>query len=78
MAPLSMSLKDLTEKRRQNLFDDAISGLKNIKTQLLSCTRDGLIDIDDKNWNKIEEKLKELGVFIDELNKDKFKICGRK
>lgn len=76
MTPLSMSLKDLTEKRRQNIFDDAISGLKNIKTQILSCTRNGLIDIDDENWNKIEEKLKELDVFIKNLNKDKFKICG--
>ena len=73
-----MSSREIAEKRRLNVFDDLIGKLKNIKTQLLSCARNGLTDIDDENWNKIEEKLKELTSFIDELNKDKFKICGTK
>lgn len=65
---------DFIEKSRQKCFDDLIYKLKNIKNQLLTYNRNGLIDIDDKRWKEISNKLEELIEFIDELDRNKFKI----
>lgn len=62
------------ERWRLSVFDRLIDKVENIKTELLFLTRDGLSDIDDKTWKEIENKTEKLCEFLDELDKNKYKI----